>query len=129
MCTKRGVIMSELYKKIQNLCDNRGVNVTQMCKATSVSRGSLTDLKSGRIQSLSTESLSKIATYFGVTIEELLNGNSESKSTVSTSPAIENDNTLDRNYFSLAKEMQDEEIDPDDIRNIIKMMKNMRKSK
>ena len=46
-----------------------------MCKETGASRGSLTDLKVGRKKKLSIDTLSKIAEYFGVSVDYLLNGN------------------------------------------------------
>ena len=67
--------MSELYSRIENLCKSKGINVTIMCKDTGVSRGSLTDLKSGRKKSLSTETITKISEYFGVSTDYLLGSN------------------------------------------------------
>lgn len=64
--------MSELYERIKTLCDNRGVNITEMCKQSGASRGSLTDLNKGRIQTLSAETLSRIGSYLGVSVDELL---------------------------------------------------------
>lgn len=66
--------MANLYENIEKLCKNRGINVTLMCKESGASRGSLTDLKSGRKQSLKYETLDKIATYFGISVDELVTG-------------------------------------------------------
>lgn len=66
--------MANLYENIEKLCKNRGINVTLMCKESGASRGSLTDLKSGRKQSLKYETLDKIATYFGISVNELVTG-------------------------------------------------------
>ena len=66
--------MSDLYNKIQALCKSRGINVTIMCREANVSRGALGDLKAGRKQSLSAESLKKISDYFSVSIDYLLGG-------------------------------------------------------
>lgn len=66
--------MSNLYETIQQLCLQSGQNVTQMCRASGVSRASLTDLKQGRKHGLSAATLSKIAAYFGVTMDSLLAG-------------------------------------------------------
>ena len=67
--------MSELYNRIESLCKKKNINVTTMCKETGASRGSLTDLKVGRKKKLSIDTLSKIAEYFGVSVDYLLNGN------------------------------------------------------
>lgn len=61
-----------LYEKIEKLCHDRGINVTDMCKATGASRGSLGDLKSGKKKVLSAETLLKISNYFGLTVNELI---------------------------------------------------------
>ena len=68
--------MSTLYNRIDQLCKNRKVSITVMCKEAEVSRASLSDLKMGRNQSLSADTLSKIASFFGVTVDYLLTGTS-----------------------------------------------------
>jgi transcriptional regulator with XRE-family HTH domain len=70
---KKGLLnMSELYKRIDTLCLEHGVSITTMCKASGASRASLSDLKVGRKQNLSAETLSKIAAYFSVSVDYLL---------------------------------------------------------
>lgn len=64
--------MSDLYKRIEELCENKKINITVMCRESGASRASLTDLKMGRKQGLSTETLFKIATYFNVSVDYLL---------------------------------------------------------
>lgn len=64
--------MSELYNNIEILCKQKHISITTMCKESGVSRGSLTDLKSGRSRLLSSEALSKIAKYFGVDVSWLM---------------------------------------------------------
>lgn len=64
--------MSELYNNIEILCRQKHISITTMCKESGVSRGSLTDLKSGRSRLLSSEALSKIAKYFGVDVSWLM---------------------------------------------------------
>nr|DAZ61780.1 MAG TPA: Cro/C1-type HTH DNA-binding domain protein [Caudoviricetes sp.] len=68
-------IMANLYENIEKLCKQRGVNVTTMCKESGASRGSLTDLKNGRKQTLKYETLDKIASYFGTSVDALVSGN------------------------------------------------------
>jgi len=46
--------------------------MTEMCKRSGASRASLSDLKMGRKQNLSAETLSKIAHYFYVSVDSLL---------------------------------------------------------
>ena len=64
--------MSDLYKRIEDLCNENNVTITTMCKESGASRASLSDLKVGRKQSLSAETLSKIAAHFGVSVDYLL---------------------------------------------------------
>lgn len=66
--------MSDLYDNISNLCSSAGISVGKLCSEISVSRGNLSDLKMGRIKSLSSEKLQKIADYFGVSVDYLLTG-------------------------------------------------------
>lgn len=70
--------MSELYNRIEDLCKERGTNITAMCKESGAPRGSLTDLKMGRTNRLNTTTLSRISEYFGVTVDFLL-GNEDTK--------------------------------------------------
>ena len=65
-------VVSELYNRIENLCAQHRVSITKMCEESGASRGSLTDLKKGRKQGLSAQTLSLIASYFDVSIEYLL---------------------------------------------------------
>ena len=71
--------MNELYNRIEILCKNKGVNITQMCKESGAARGCLTDLKKARITRLNTDTLSKIAGYFDISIDELLGNESTKK--------------------------------------------------
>lgn len=64
--------MSNLYNRIAELCKQQGITITAMCKASGASRASLSDLKVGRKQSLSAETLDKIANYFDTTVDYLL---------------------------------------------------------
>lgn len=72
-------IMANLYNNIEDLCKKRGVNVTTMCRDSGASRGSLSDLKSGRKQTLKYETLEKIANYFEISVESLVSGDERQK--------------------------------------------------
>lgn len=64
--------MNEMYNRIESLCKERGINITQMCRDAGIPRGNLTDLKKGRTAALSTKSLGKISAYFAVSLDYLL---------------------------------------------------------
>lgn len=66
--------MSELYNRINLLCQGRHITITDLCRLSGASRGSLTDLKMGRINTLKAETMKKIADYFEVSIDYLLTG-------------------------------------------------------
>ena len=61
--------MSELYDKIFKLCSDHGISIGKMCSDLGISRGNLTDLKMGRIRSISSKKLQKIADYFSVSLD------------------------------------------------------------
>ena len=70
---KKGLLyMSNLYNRIEELCRANNETITTMCKNSGACRASLSDLKVGRKQNLSAETLSKIATHFSVTVDYLL---------------------------------------------------------
>lgn len=64
--------MCDLYEKIAALCEAKGVNMSRMCRESGASRGTLTDLKMGRVKSLSADTLKKISEYFNVSVDHLL---------------------------------------------------------
>lgn len=109
--------MYNLYETISSLCEQKGIKPGRMCNDLGISRGTITDLKAGRKQSLSAETLSKIANYFDVSIDFLL-GN-EQKET----PLINGDEELTeyleelknrpemRMLFSLAKGASKEDVE------------------
>lgn len=66
--------MPEMYSRIEQLCKEKGINITLMCRDCGIQRASLTDYKMGRKKSLSAETLSKIAAYFSVTVDYLYGG-------------------------------------------------------
>ena len=66
--------MADLYENIAKLCRNRGTTGGRLCTELGFSRSTLSDLKAGRINSLSSQKLQKIADYFSVSVDTLLTG-------------------------------------------------------
>lgn len=64
--------MSDMYKRIEDFCKEKGVNMTTMCREAGVPRSNLSDLKYGRTAALATVNLTRIANYFDVSIDVLL---------------------------------------------------------
>ena len=73
--------MSDLYNRIMELCSRKGIKVGRMCIELGISKGNLTDLKMERKKTLSSSALQKIADYFGVSVDYLLNGQSKGEIT------------------------------------------------
>lgn len=111
--------MSELYTRIEKLCEENNTNVTELCRELKMPRSPLSELKAGRSKTLSSDKLVSIAEYFHVSVDWLV-GNSEYRN-------IMDNQELSKVYFSLAKEAQDEGIDPDDIRLAFELIKANKK--
>ena len=97
--------MNELYNRIELLCKNKGVNITQMCKESGAARGSITDLKKARITRLNTDTLSKIASYFGISID-YLHGNEDIKK----EPVPISENELDLRLIEMLTSLTPDEM-------------------
>lgn len=92
-----------LYNRIEQLCDKKGISITTMCRESGTSRGSLGDLKSGKIQTLSSETLKKISDYFGVTIDYLL-GNEKT-------PIADDNGRITNELIDLLSDVSEERIE------------------
>ena len=64
--------MGNLYETIHALCVRKGVTGSRMCTDIGISRGIMSDLKTGRKSGVSAKTLNKIADYFGVSMSYLL---------------------------------------------------------
>lgn len=69
--------MSELYKRIEALCQNEGITITEMCRRAGVPRANLTELKMGRQQTLGMTALERISKYFKVSVGSLIHSETE----------------------------------------------------
>ena len=92
--------MYNLYETISSLCAAKGIKPGRMCNELGISRGAITDLKAGRKQSLSAETLSKIATYFGVSMDYLLGNEQKEK------PATDSDGLTESDRRDIAIELE-----------------------
>lgn len=62
----------DLYLRILELCHKKGVTGGKLATDIGISKGLLTDLKMGRRTGVSASTASKIANYFGVSVQSLL---------------------------------------------------------
>ena len=66
--------MYELYERIRKLCFDYGTTTTKMCADTGISRSTISTLRQGRAVGMKPSTLKKIADYFDMTVDELLDG-------------------------------------------------------
>ena len=66
--------MSEMYDRIEQLCKEEHITVTQLCRELSITRSCLSELNKGRTESLSARNTAKIADRFGVSVKYLTEG-------------------------------------------------------
>lgn len=119
--------MSILYKRLSELCQERGISAYRMCKDTGIQPSIMTDLKMGRRKSLKAETAAKIAAYFDVSVDYLL-GNEEK-------PAAPKDDELDELvkdelvgfYGDVKKELTPGDIE--DIKTLMKIRAELNRSK
>ena len=64
--------MENLYLRIEALCEKRGIRPGRLCNDLGLSRALVTDLKMGRKKGVNAETAQKIASYFGITVGQLL---------------------------------------------------------
>lgn len=63
------VFLVNMYEKIQELCDEKGIKIASLCRDAGIPKSTISELKQGRTKTLSTQNLSKIAQYFGVSLD------------------------------------------------------------
>lgn len=66
--------MSDLYNRLVEKSREKGMTPSALCTKAGVTRSRMTDLKSGKIKTLSTETLRRLALALNTTVEELLYG-------------------------------------------------------
>lgn len=89
--------MGALYDRIAYLCAQKGIKPGRLCSDLGISRGSMGDLKKGRRAGISTKTATKIADYFGVSVDYLLNGSPNEKA-----PAPEGERPISDEEIKLA---------------------------
>lgn len=61
-----------MYEKLKSLCDMKGVKPAEVCNSIGASKSLFTDLKTGRKSSVSLETAGRLASYFGVSVDDIL---------------------------------------------------------
>lgn len=110
-----------MYERFMQLLQENNITAYRVSKDTGVTQTTLSDWKTGR-GTPRTVTLQKIADYFNVSLDWLA-GNSEYRNISDYNKSQELSNV----YFILAKEAQNEGIDPDDIKLAIAVIKEKKK--
>ena len=87
--------MDSLYNRIEDLCKEKGVNITQMCREAKVPRATLSELKMRRTVMLSPKNLEKLSAYFNVSVDTLLGNEQKKTPTPEGERDVENERILD----------------------------------
>ncbi len=106
--------MDNLYESIERLCALKGIRPGRLCNDLGISRGLITDLKMGRKKSVNAETAQKIATYFGVSVGQLL-GQTEEHDILEQA---------DIAFYGDFKELNDEEKNA--VRDMVRLMRERR---
>lgn len=64
--------MSTLYKRIVDLCENKGIKPGRMCVDLCLSKSLMTKLRDNENKTITAETAAKIANYFNVSVGYLL---------------------------------------------------------
>ena len=116
--------MANLYESILALCERDGIRPGRLCDELGISRGLMTDLKMGRKKGVNAETAQKIASFFGVSVGQLLG--------IEGSDAVEGYETVSLDQIDVAfygefKELSDE--DKETVRDMVRIMRERRTGK
>ena len=64
--------MGKLYENLILLCERKGVSGYRFCRDIGMQPSTLTDLRSGRQHGINATNAEKAASYFGITVAQLL---------------------------------------------------------
>ncbi len=103
--------MSVLYKRIEELCEQRGIKVGKMCRDIGIQRSIMGNLSSGKSKSLSTKTLEKLSIYFGVPLEYFLDSGTPSETDAPPEPEISDSQFLFALYGEVPEEITDEDLE------------------
>ena len=70
--------MDGTYERIVQLCKTRGIRLSALAQDIGIRSSVFTELKKGRTRQLSAKTLQKVADYFGVSTDSLLESKGDS---------------------------------------------------
>lgn len=118
--------MGNLYERIAELCQMRGVSKSRMCLDLGLSKSTMSDMKAGRTKGVSTATAKKIADYFGVTLGYLL-GTEEKEDAPTESERVVDMSDVDVAFYGGYKELSED--DQKTIRDMVQLMRARRAEK
>lgn len=113
-------IISEFYKRLRDLCEERSITVNELVKALELSSGSPTAWKNGALPRNAT--LIKIADHFGVSTDYLLGKETEKAPTASGERDILDE--IDIAFYGEYKELTED--DKETVRDMVRVMRERR---
>lgn len=108
--------MENLFARIEQLCEKKGIRPGRLCDELGLSRGMMTDLKMGRKKTVNAETAQKIAGFFSVSVGYLL--------------GQEQTDILDQvdvAFYGDFKELNEEEKET--VRDMVRLMRERRAAK
>lgn len=104
-------------EKLKELRSNNKLTQAQFAEIFNISYGTVAMWETGR-RTPDIETIKKIANYFSISIDYLVDNNSE-----------HNQNGLNKTYFNIAKKMQDSNMDPEDLMNAYNLIEQLKNKK
>lgn len=115
-----------MYEVFEKLLNERGMKVSDFCKATGMSAGTMSDWKSGRY-ALKAEKLKIVADFFGVSVEYIMTGKQPEQYYLNPETAAIAQQVYDnpelRMLFDAARD-----VEPDNIRLAAEMLKRFKET-
>lgn len=108
--------MENLFARIEELCEKKGIRPGRLCDELGLSRGLMTDLKMGRKKTVNAETAQKIAGFMGVSVGYLL-GQEESDIL----------DQVDVAFYGDFKELNEDEKET--VRDMVRLMRERRAAK
>lgn len=96
--------MNPIYERIAQLCEKNDTDITKVCRELKIPRSSFTELKMGRIKTISADKIAKVADYFGVSALYITDGIEDDNAV----PAIEPEEIAKVALFGGDSEVTDE---------------------
>lgn len=112
--------MWTLYESILSLCQEHGIKGGKMCVDLGLSKSLMTDLKSGRKKGITAETAQKIADYFSVSVDRVLNGPDTKKA-----PTQEDEREITFDDFTYAMQNESKELTDGDKQILLSLAKQL----